>query len=185
MHLKTFGIVLFLILLLIATFTVSKMTGYVTQSGTKVKLETNYGDIVLLLYDDMPITAGNFEKLASQGFYDGVIFHRVIEGFMIQGGDPTGTGRGGPDYKIKDEFTHESGNKNNRGTISMANSGPNTGGSQFFINLADNNYLDTKHPAFGEVIKGMDIVDKIAKVQTDANDRPLENVIIIKATVLK
>jgi peptidylprolyl isomerase len=92
---------------------------------------------------------------------------------------------GGPGYTIKDEFTHEGGNKNFRGTISMANAGPNTGGSQFFINLVDNNYLDTKHPAFGEVIKGMDVVDKIAKVQTDANDKPLQNVKIIKATVLK
>jgi peptidylprolyl isomerase len=185
MHLKTFGVILFLILLLIAVFTISKMTGYVTQEGTKVKLETNYGDIVILLYDDMPITTGNFEKLVRQGFYDGVIFHRVIEGFMIQGGDPTGTGRGGPGYKIKDEFTHEGGNKNLRGTISMANSGPNTGGSQFFINLADNNYLDTKHPAFGKVIKGMEIVDKIAKVQTDANDQPLEKIVIIKASVIR
>jgi peptidylprolyl isomerase len=185
MHLKTFGIILFLILLLIAVFTVSKMTGYVTQEGTKVRLETNYGEIVILLYDDMPLTTGNFEKLVRQGFYDGVIFHRVIEGFMIQGGDPTGTGRGGPGYKIEDEFTHEGGNKNLKGTISMANAGPNTGGSQFFINLADNNYLDTKHPAFGEVIKGMDIVEKIGSVATDANDKPLENVVIIKASVIK
>ena len=185
MHLKTFGIVLFLILLLIATFTISKMTGYVTQEGKKVKLETNYGDIVILLYDDMPLTTSNFEKLANQGFYDGVIFHRVIDNFMIQGGDPTGTGMGGPGYTIKDEFTHAGGNKNLRGTISMANAGPNTGGSQFFINLVDNNYLDSKHPAFGEVIKGMDVVDKIAKVQTDANDKPLKDVKIIRATVLK
>ncbi|HPD81891.1 MAG TPA: peptidylprolyl isomerase [Candidatus Pacearchaeota archaeon] len=161
------------------------MTGYVTQEGTKVKLETNYGDIVILLYDDMPLTTSNFEKLANQGFYDGVIFHRVIDNFMIQGGDPTGTGMGGPGYTIKDEFTHAGGNKNLRGTISMANAGPNTGGSQFFINLVDNNYLDSKHPAFGEVIKGMDVVDKIAKVQTDANDKPLKDVKIIRATVLK
>jgi len=157
----------------------------VESKEAKVELETNYGNIVILLYSDMPITAGNFEKLVSQGFYDGVIFHRIIDGFMIQGGDPTGTGMGGPGYKIKDEFTHAGGNNNKRGTISMANSGPNTGGSQFFINLADNNFLDTKHPAFGEVIDGMDVVDKIAKVKTDENDKPLEPVTIISAKIVE
>jgi peptidylprolyl isomerase len=101
----------------------------------------------------MPITSGNFIKLVKSGFYDGVIFHRVIDGFMIQGGDPKGNGMGGPGYTIKDEFTHAGGNRNDRGTISMANAGPNTGGSQFFINLVNNNFLDTKHPAFGKVIK--------------------------------
>ena len=150
----------------------------------KVKLETNQGDIVIELYSDMPITSGNFEKLVSEGFYDGVIFHRIIDGFMIQGGDPQGTGTGGPGYTIKDEFTHEGGNKNNKYTISMANAGPNTGGSQFFINLVDNNFLDDKHPAFGEVVEGMEIVDKIAKVQKDASDKPLEEVKIIKASIL-
>ena len=156
---------------------------------TKVKLETNYGDIVILLYDDMPITAGNFEKLVREGFYDGVIFHRVIDQFMIQGGDPTGTGMGGPGYAIKDEFV--AGHSNVRGTISMANSGPNSGGSQFFINLKDNTFLDfdkypltSKHPVFGEVIEGMDVVDKIAKVQTDSNDKPVQEVKIIKAVIL-
>ena len=158
---------------------------YQTQKMTKVKLETNYGNITISLYNDMPITTGNFEKLAKQGFYDGVIFHRVIDGFMIQGGDPTGTGIGGPGYKIKDEFTHETGNRNNRGTIAMANAGPNTGGSQFFINLVDNNFLDSKHPAFGKVTEGMDVVDKIAKVPKDKNDRPTKNVTIIKAYVLE
>ena len=150
----------------------------------KVKLETNYGEIVIELYDDMPITVGNFEKLVSQEFYDGIIFHRVIDGFMIQGGDPLGNGMGGPGYNIKDEFGHEGGNKNDRGTISMANAGPNTGGSQFFINLVDNNFLDEKHPVFGKVIKGMDVVDKIAKVKTDPNDRPLKEVKIIKAKLI-
>lgn len=157
---------------------------YISNMGTRVKLETTHGDIIINLYYDMPITAGNFEKLVKEGFYDGVVFHRVINGFMIQGGDPTGTGTGGPGYKIQDEFTHAGGNKNNRGTISMANAGPNTGGSQFFINLVDNNFLDTKHPAFGKVIEGMDVVDKIAKVQTDQNDRPLEEVKIIRATII-
>ncbi|MEK9184613.1 MAG: peptidylprolyl isomerase, partial [Patescibacteria group bacterium] len=99
----------------------------------KVLLETTMGNIVIELDSNMPITAGNFEKLVSQGFYDGIIFHRVIDGFMIQGGDPTRTGIGGPGYEIKDEF--KIGNKNNKGTISMANSGVDTGGSQFFINL--------------------------------------------------
>ena len=152
--------------------------------GKKVLLETNKGNIVIQLYEDMPITAGNFEKLVKEGFYDGVIFHRVIDGFMIQGGDPTGTGTGGPGYTIKDEFTHTGGNKNLRGTISMANSGPNTGGSQFFINLANNNYLDDKHPVFGEVIEGMEIIDAISKVSTNAQDKPIEDVKIIKASVI-
>ena len=156
-----------------------------SSDGTKVLLNTNMGNITIQLYSDMPITSGNFEKLVSQGFYNGVIFHRVIEDFMIQGGDPTGTGMGGPGYNIKDEFTHKGGNKNNRGTISMANSGPNSGGSQFFINLVNNNFLDTKHPAFGEVIEGMDIVDKIGKAQTDFKDKPLQTVKIIKAEILK
>lgn len=151
-------------------------------SGNKVRLKTNYGDIVIELDENMPITAGNFEKLVKQGFYNGVIFHRIINGFMIQGGDPTGTGMGGPGYKIKDEFTEN--NKNNRGTISMANSGPNTGGSQFFINLIDNNFLDNKHPVFGKVVEGMDVVDKIAKVQTDANDMPIKEVVIEKAEAI-
>ena len=151
----------------------------------RVKLETNYGDIVINLYNDMPITTANFKSLVKQGFYDGVIFHRIIPNFMIQGGDPQGTGMGGPGYQIKDEFTHAGGNKNNRGTISMANSGPNTGGSQFFINLVDNNYLDSKHPAFGLVIEGMDVVDKIAAVPTGAMDKPIEDVKIIKASIIE
>lgn len=154
------------------------------DNNKKVKLETNYGNIVIELYDDMPTTTGNFEKLVSEGFYDGVIFHRIIEGFMIQGGDPQGNGMGGPGYKIKDEFTHKEGNKNNRGTISMANAGPNTGGSQFFINLVNNNFLDAKHPAYGEVIEGIDVIDKIAKIQTDSNDKPLKEVKIIRAEMI-
>ena len=175
---KTIGflIVIFVLILIGAMI--------VMPENKKVKLETNQGDIVIELYSDMPITSGNFEKLVSEGFYDGVIFHRIIDGFMIQGGDPQGTGTGGPGYTIKDEFTHEGGNKNNKYTISMANAGPNTGGSQFFINLVDNNFLDDKHPAFGEVVEGMEIVDKIAKVQKDASDKPLEEVKIIKASIL-
>lgn len=156
-----------------------------SKKNTKVKLETNMGDIVIELYDDMPITVGNFQNLVEKGTYDGVIFHRVIDGFMIQGGDPTGTGMGDPKIpNIQDEFTHAGGNKNNIGTISMANAGPNTGSSQFFINLGDNNFLDTKHAVFGEVVEGMEIVKKIAKVEKDARDKPLKNVVIIKVTII-
>ena len=150
--------------------------------GVKVLLKTNMGDITLQLYEDMPITAGNFQKLVEKGFYDGTIFHRIIDGFMIQGGDPTGTGCGGPGYAIKDEFTHK--NRNDRGTISMANAGPNTGGSQFFINLVNNNFLDSKHPVFGKVIEGMDVVDAMAKVKKGAMDRPVKEVKIEGAKVM-
>ena len=151
------------------------------DSATKVLLKTSMGDITIQLNDDMPITTGNFKSLVEKGFYDGVIFHRVIDGFMIQGGDPEGTGMGGPGYEIADEFTDN--NRNDRGTIAMANSGPNTGGSQFFINLVDNSFLDSKHPAFGKVIAGMDVVDAIGKVQT-ANERPLTEVKIIEAKIV-
>ncbi|MCK9442169.1 MAG: peptidylprolyl isomerase [Methanothrix sp.] len=152
------------------------------DNATKVLLKTSMGDITIQLYDDMPITTGNFQKLVEQGFYNGVIFHRVIDGFMIQGGDPEGTGMGGPGYTIADEFTDH--NRNDRGTIAMANAGANTGGSQFFINLVDNNFLDDKHPAFGKVIAGMDVVDAIGKVDKDANDRPLTEVKIIEAKII-
>ena len=154
------------------------------SESNKVLLQTTEGNITIRLYDDMPITSGNFKTLVKQGFYNGIIFHRVIDGFMIQSGDPTGTGRGGPGYVIKDEFSHKGGNKNNRGTISMANAGPNTGGSQFFINLVNNNFLDQKHPVFGEVVEGMDVVDKIAKVKTDSNDKPVKEIKIIKAEII-
>jgi peptidylprolyl isomerase len=156
------------------------------NSGKKVFLETNQGNITIQLYDDMPITTENFANLVSQGVYNGVIFHRVINGFMVQGGDPTGTGYGDSRIpNIPDEFTHKGGNRNNRGTISMANAGPNTGSSQFFINLIDNNFLDSKHPAFGEVVDGMDVVDAIATVQTNSQDRPLEEIKIIKAEMIE
>ena len=155
-----------------------------SDSWKRVRLSTNIGDIVIALDPAMPVTAGNFETLVNKGFYNNVTFHRVIDGFMLQGGDPTGTGRGGPGYTIKDEFGPK--NQNNRGTISMANSGPNTGGSQFFINLVNNNYLDTKHPVFGKVLDGMDVVDKIGKVPTTGGqeNRPLQTVMIIKADMI-
>lgn len=149
----------------------------------KINLQTNLGDIIIQLRDDMPITTGNFKNLVEKGTYNGVIFHRVIPGFMIQGGDPTGTGFGDPNIpNIQDEFNGIQ--KNNRGTLSMANAGPNTGSSQFFINLADNNFLDNKHPVFAEVVEGMDVVDKIAKLQTNPADRPLEDVVITKASIV-
>jgi len=153
-----------------------------TETGKRVLLKTSMGDIILQLYEDMPITAGNFQKLVEKGFYDGTIFHRIISGFMIQGGDPTGTGCGGPGYAIKDEFTRK--NKNDRYTISMANAGPNTGGSQFFINLVNNNFLDSKHPVFGKVVEGLDVVDALGKVKTGANDKPIKEVKIESAKVM-
>ena len=153
------------------------------SSSNIVLLKTSMGDITIELYDDMPITTGNFKKLVRQGVYDDTIFHRVIDGFMIQGGDPTGTGLGDPSIPtILDEFTDH--NKNDRGTVAMANAGPNTGSSQFFINLVNNNYLDTEHPVFGKVIEGMDIVDKIGGVETDENNRPLQEVKIINAELI-
>ena len=173
------GIVLILIIgiVLITTNMVKK------SEKTQVLLETNYGNIILELRNDQPITAGNFKSLVEKKVYDGVIFHIIIPGFMIQGGDPTGTGYGDPRIpKIKDEFNGIQ--KNDRTTIAMANAGPNTGSSQFFINLVNNNFLDNKHPVFGQVIQGMDVVDKIAAVQTDSNDKPLSEVKIIKASVI-
>ena len=150
---------------------------------TTVLLHTSMGDVTIELFDaKMPITTENFRKLVEKKFYDGTIFHRVISGFMIQGGDPEGTGYGGPGYSIKDELPTD--NRNARGTISMANSGPNTGGSQFFINVADNNRLDPKHPAFGKVVSGMDVVDQISKVPVDQLDRPRKAVSIKKARVI-
>ena len=152
--------------------------------------ETNQGTFKIQLFEDKaPITAGNFIKLAESGFYDGTRFHRVIANFMIQGGDPLSKdvsmknrwGTGNPGYYIKDEFG--SGLRNDKGTISMANSGPNTGGSQFFINVANNNFLDGKHPVFGKVIEGYDIVEKISNVKTNADDKPVNDVIINKITI--
>jgi len=156
----------------------------IPQPQTKILFHTKMGDITIALRNDMPITAGNFKNLVQKGTFNGTIFHRVIAGFMIQGGDPTGTGYGDESIPtIKDEFTKD--NHNVRGTIAMANAGPNTGSSQFFINIVNNNYLDTKHPVFGTVISGMDVVDKIAAVQTNANDRPRENITIISASIVQ
>ena len=150
---------------------------------TTVLLQTTMGDVKIELFDKtMPITAGNFRKLVEKRFYDGTIFHRVIPNFMIQGGDPEGTGLGGPGYSIKDELPAN--NRNARGTISMANAGPNTGGSQFFINVVDNHRLDPKHPVFGRVVGGMEVVDAISRTPTDAKDRPRTTVTIRTASLL-
>jgi peptidyl-prolyl cis-trans isomerase B (cyclophilin B) len=140
-------------------------------------LHTNHGPIELELHDgDAPKTVENFRKLAEDGFYDGVIFHRVIPDFMIQGGDPTGTGTGGPGYQFEDEFNDH---PVARGALAMANAGPNTNGSQFFIVTADAcPWLDGKHTVFGQVTNGMDVVDAISQVQTGAGDRPREDVVI-------
>jgi cyclophilin family peptidyl-prolyl cis-trans isomerase len=140
-------------------------------------LHTNHGDITLTLFDeDAPKTIGNFTKLAGEGFYDGVIFHRVIRDFMIQGGDPTGTGTGGPGYTFEDEINDR---KVVRGAIAMANAGPNTNGSQFFIVTTDAApWLDGKHTVFGQVTSGMDAVDAIESQPTGAGDRPVEDAVI-------
>ena len=140
-------------------------------------LHTNKGAIEFeLLDEDAPKTVANFLKLARDGFYDGVIFHRVIPDFMIQGGDPTGTGMGGPGYTFEDEFND---NKVVRGALAMANAGPNTNGSQFFIVTAEATpWLDGKHTVFGRVTNGMDVVDAIESVDTDANDKPRDDVTI-------
>jgi len=140
-------------------------------------LHTNHGAIELELFEgEAPTTVENFRKLAADGFYDGVIFHRIIPDFMIQGGDPTGTGTGGPGYTFEDEFNAH---PVARGALAMANSGPNTNGSQFFIVTADAcPWLDGKHTVFGQVTNGMDVVDKISAVERDAADRPREDVVI-------
>ncbi len=161
------------------------------MTAKRVKFETTHGDIVIELYEDMPITAGNFEKLVREGFYDGITFHRIIRNFMVQAGCPKGTGTGGPGYTIEDEFVK--GHSNLRGTLSMANTGqPNSGGSQFFLNLVDNVFLDfdnkqtpSKHPVFGEVVEGMEVVDSMAMQRMDSQDRPLKETKIIRATVLE
>jgi len=138
-------------------------------------LHTNRGAITVELFDeDAPKTVANFVTLAGEGFYDGVTFHRVIPDFMIQGGDPTGTGSGGPGYAFEDEFNRQ---LIVRGALAMANSGPNTNGSQFFIVTADAcPWLDGKHTVFGQVTDGMDVVDKLEAVPTDGGDRPTEPV---------
>jgi cyclophilin family peptidyl-prolyl cis-trans isomerase len=144
---------------------------------TNATLHTNHGAIAIELFDDdAPKTVENFLKLARDGFYDGVVFHRIIPDFMIQGGDPTGTGMGGPGYTFEDEFNDH---KVERGALAMANAGPNTNGSQFFVVTTEAApWLDGKHTVFGRVTEGMNAVDTIEQVDTDAQDKPREPVVI-------
>ncbi len=146
--------------------------------------DTNMGEFEVELFEDKtPITTKNFIDLAQEGFYDEVIFHRIIDGFMIQGGDPTGTGMGGPGYTIEDEFVPELKHES-EGILSMANTGrPHTGGSQFFITLAATPWLDGHHTVFGKVVKGMDVVREIGHVKTGPQDRPVHDVVINKITI--
>jgi len=156
------------------------------KPGTYANFETTLGNFTVELFEQqVPATVGNFVKLAEKNFYDGVIFHRVIDGFMIQGGDPTGTGRGGPGYTFADEIDptlkHTS-----EGMLSMANAGPNTNGSQFFITLAPTSHLDGRHAVFGKVVEGIDVVRKIGKTKTSKpGDRPVVDVVMNKVTINK
>ena len=155
------------------------------SENRQIRFKTNMGEFVAEMFEDKaPKTTENFISLVEKKFYDGIIFHRVIDGFMIQGGDPTGTGMGGPGYKIADEFgeglTHD-----DEGYFSMANAGPNTGGSQFFITLAPTPWLNGHHAIFGRVVEGMDVVRKIGVTKTDFRDRPLEDIKMETVEVIK
>lgn len=160
-----------------------KTTTDVTAKKNSVALfETSMGNFrVELAEDKAPQTSKNFITLVNKGFYNGLIFHRVIDDFMIQGGDPKGNGTGGPGYTISDEFNSDL--RHTEGVISMANAGPNTGGSQFFITLKATPWLDNKHAVFGKVIEGMDVVKAIGKVKTSAQDKPVQDVVIKKITI--
>jgi cyclophilin family peptidyl-prolyl cis-trans isomerase len=150
------------------------------MANPTVTFDTNQGTFRAELFEDRaPATAANFRSLVEKGFYDGVIFHRIIDGFMIQGGDPTGTGTGGPGYQIDDEF-HPELRHAGEGILSMANAGPNTGGSQFFITLGPTPHLDNRHAVFGRVVDGMDVVRKIGSVATGRGDRPKQDVVMQK-----
>lgn len=181
------------LLAVVAVIIVVAMLGYDGSSESeagpmKVWLRTTMGDILIELRDDMPITTSNFKNLVQEGVYDGTIFHRVIDGFMIQGGDPYEAGEGGPAIPTIQGEIITGNNRNDRGTVAMANVGgdPNTASSQFFINLVDNNDLDSNYAVFGRVIEGMDVVDQIAKVAVDEenNHRPLEDVRILIAQLV-
>lgn len=170
----------------------TQKVGYTTNNNSnnmhKVEIDTNKGKIVIETYDtDAPNTVNNFITLANKGFYNGVIFHRVIKGFMIQGGDPTGTGRGGPGYTFADELnpnTQSYKNGYKRGVVAMANAGANTNGSQFFI-MHQDYPLPNKYSIFGHVISGMEVVDAIANATTSESDKPLENIVMNKVSVLQ
>jgi peptidyl-prolyl cis-trans isomerase A (cyclophilin A) len=154
------------------------------MANRHAEFKTSKGNFKLELFEDKaPITTGNFIKLAEDGYYNGLIFHRVIDGFMIQGGCPQGSGRGGPGYTIQDEF-HPELKHSSPGILSMANAGPNTGGSQFFITLAATAWLDGRHAVFGQVVEGMDVVSSIGSVPTGAQDRPREDVVVETLTIV-
>ena len=156
-----------------------------SKTNSIAVFETTQGNFKVELFEDKaPITTKNFIDLTNNGFYDGVIFHRVIPGFMIQGGDPDGRGTGGPGYTIKDEF-HPDLKHNVKGILSMANAGPDTGGSQFFITVAPTPHLDGRHAVFGKVIEGYEVVEKIENVPTAAADKPVEDVVMNKVTIEK
>lgn len=153
------------------------------MSGKIAEFNTNMGNFKVELYaDKAPITVGNFIKLVDSGFYNGLIFHRVIPDFMIQAGCPHGTGRGGPGWTIRDEF-HPNLKHDDKGILSMANAGPNTGGSQFFITVAPTPWLDKHHSIFGKVTDGYEVVENISKVDRDRSDKPLKNVKINSVTI--
>jgi len=149
------------------------------------EFNTNMGNFKIELFNDKaPLTYGNFKKLVDKGFYNNLIFHRVIPDFMIQTGCPHGTGFGGPGYTIKDEFRKDL--KHEKGTVSMANTGrPNTGGSQFFITVKPTPWLDGKHSIFGKIIEGIDVVENISKVETDKNDKPVKDVKINSVKIVE
>jgi len=152
--------------------------------GNKIaEFNTSRGNFKIELYGDKaPLTVGNFVKLVDKGFYNGLIFHRVIPNFMIQGGCPHGTGRGGPGYTIKDEF-HPALKHDSKGILSMANAGPDTGGSQFFITVAPTPWLDKHHAIFGKVTEGYEVVEAISKVERDRMDKPLNDIKINSVTI--
>jgi peptidylprolyl isomerase len=188
---KRLTVFVIVFVIFIATMLVySSMNSRNGSGEDRVLIVTSMGNITIELFDDMPITTGNFKHLVETEYYDGTFFHRVIDGFMIQAGDITGLGLGDPDVPtIKDEFTDH--NSNDRGTVAMAKQSdagghvvPNSANTQFFINLVNNTQLNTEYSVFGKVVQGMDVVDRIAKVKTDENNKPLEDVRILKAELV-
>jgi peptidyl-prolyl cis-trans isomerase A (cyclophilin A) len=169
-------------ILILILFIVSCKT-QVEDNMTTATIETNHGVMKIELFTEKaPITTKNFIDLAKKEFYDGLIFHRVIKDFMLQGGDPDGRGTGGPGYSIKDEF-HPDLRHDKPGILSMANSGPDTGGSQFFITLVPTPWLDDKHAVFGQVVEGLDVLSEIGNIETGAQDKPVEDVVIKKIVI--
>jgi len=174
-----------ILLIVVGAVAAYELTSPKNPEPSTVLLVTTMGNITIHLYDDMPITTGNFRNLVRTGVYDNTVFHRVIQDFVVQGGDPTGTGQGDPTIPaIQDELPNK--HSNTVGTLAMANKGPNTGSSQFFINLKDNSAdLDSNYPVFGKVVEGIDVVDSIGKVPTNStSERPLQDVILTKAELI-